>query len=289
MADNPLKQYFRQPGAYVKLPTKGKWYTSEDITLSADSELAVYPMGAIDEILINTPDAMLNGQALEKVVKNCVPDIVNVKKILSPDLDVIFLGIKKASNNGVVEHERKCPNCKHENLFDIDADSLLINMTDVDSAVTKIEINDLTIHIKPYNFEMRQMWIKREFEEEKTIQALDAKNSEADELEKAKVIGESVERIAKLTFDLVSRSIEKIHIKKSDTLVTDSNHISEFLTSIKGEESEKIIAAIDELNRIGIAKEFFATCQNCGHQWSEKLNFDPTSFFGKQSRRPIRL
>ena len=80
MNDNPLSQYFRQPGAYVKLPTQGYWYKDGSIQLTQEGEVAVYPLSAIDDILLNTPDAMLNGQALEKVLKNCVPDIKDIKK-----------------------------------------------------------------------------------------------------------------------------------------------------------------------------------------------------------------
>ena len=62
MADtpNPLKQYFRQPSVFVRLPTKGIWYKNGEVTLTGDNEVAIYPMSAIDDIMLNTPDAMLN-------------------------------------------------------------------------------------------------------------------------------------------------------------------------------------------------------------------------------------
>ena len=42
MSDNPLSQYFRQPGAYVKLPTQGLWYQDGSVQLTAEGEVAVY-------------------------------------------------------------------------------------------------------------------------------------------------------------------------------------------------------------------------------------------------------
>lgn len=281
MSENPLKQYFRQPGAYVRLPTQGNWYTADDIIMSANGDVAVYPMGALDDILLNTPDAMLNGQALEKVIKNCVPDIKNVKKIMIPDLEAIFVGIKYATNNGKVDYERNCPSCNHENTFDLNCSALLDSITLVDPNDTKLYFGDsLEIHIKPYDFEMRQLFIKREFEEERAIRILDL-NKEADELKKAELLAESVDRIAQLTFGLVARSIEKIIMKKENITVTDPAHIAEWLTSISKTQSEMVVDSVNKLNAAGVPKEIPVRCESCGHEWLDKLALDPTSFFGK--------
>lgn len=80
MSDNPLKQYFRQPALYLRLPTVGRWYDGGEVRVNEDAELAIYGLSAVDDIMLNTPDAMLNGKALENVIKNCAPDILNVKK-----------------------------------------------------------------------------------------------------------------------------------------------------------------------------------------------------------------
>lgn len=281
MQENPLKQYFRQPGAYVTLPTQGRWYSADDLIISADGEIAVYPMSALDDILLNTPDAMLNGQALEKVIKNCVPDIKNVKKIMIPDLEAIFVAMKHATHNGKVDYERSCPKCKHENTFDLNCSGLL-------DAITQVDINDcvvmfddtLEIHVKPYNFEMRQMYIKKEFEEERAIRLLDL-NKDTDEMKKAELLAQGVDRIAQLTFGLVARSIEKVIMKRENVTVTEPAHIQEWLLGISKTQSEKIIDAVNKLNTAGVPKELPVQCESCGHEWRDKLQLDPTSFFGK--------
>lgn len=290
MSENPLKQYFRQPMAYVKLPTQGRWYKPEDVTMNAEGSLAVYPMGAIDDILINTPDAMLNGQSLEKVIKNCVPEIKNVKKLLIPDLEVVLFGIKVATSGTNIEYEKKCPKCDHENLFDFDGSIILDAISTIDPSQTVIEIdNNLIVHIRPYDFEMKQLFIKKEFEEERALRTLEASNKNLDELQKANLIAESVQKIASLTFGLVSRSIEKIVMKKENIVVSDPTHISEWLTGISKEQSEIVINAVNILNLTGIQKSLNIVCQNCGHSWTDNLNFDPTSFFGKRSRQGIQI
>ena len=80
MSNNPLKQFFRQPAIYVRLPSQGKFYPPGVLEMPATGELPVYPMTAIDEITYRTPDALFNGQATVNVLQSCVPDIKITRK-----------------------------------------------------------------------------------------------------------------------------------------------------------------------------------------------------------------
>jgi hypothetical protein len=268
----------------VRLPSRGLWYKNGEVELTEENEVAVYPMAAIDDIMLNTPDAMLNGQALEKVVVSCVPGVKNVKKLTLPDLDALFVGIKSATHGGRVEYDRKCPKCEHENTFEMNCQALLDSSTFVDDGDLSLKFNDdLVIHVKPYDFEMRQLFIKREFEEEKTIRAIEAENKDMDEMDKAAILSESVDRLSQITFQLVSRSIEKIVLIKEGVTVSEPGHISEWLMGISKQQADLVIEAVNKLNNVGIIKKIPVMCEGCGNQWEDTLSFDPTSFFGKRS------
>lgn len=284
MAINPLKAHFRKPTTYVRLPTLGRWYDRNDITTTDDGEVAVYALTALDDILLNTPDAMLNGQALEKVVTNCAPDVKNVKRLMIPDLEAIFVGMKAATNGGKADYDRKCPKCNHENSFELQCQHLLDASTFVNEDELTIRFDDdLLVHVRPYDFEMRQIFIKREFEEEKTLRMIEKTGGEMDEITKANLLGESVDRLSKMTFALVARSIEKVVLIKEGITVEDSDHISEWLTQISKAQAEIVIEAVNRLNQMGVPKVLPVQCQSCGHQWDDTLSFDPTSFFVKRS------
>lgn len=284
MSDNPLSQFFRQATVYVKLPTKGLWYADNSVTLTQDGEVGIFPLSALDDILLNTPDAMLNGQALEKVVKNCVPDIKDIKKLLIPDLEAIFVGIKGASNNGKFDLDRKCPKCSHENTYEVNCNNLLAATNFINEQDTEIAFqDDLIVHVKPYTFEMRQIFIKREFEEERLLRAVDDSNKEIDDLTKARILAESIDRISKITFDLVSRSVEKIVLVKQNKTIVDKKHINEWLVNISKAQADIVIEAVNKLNAAGISKALPVTCSKCQHSWEETMSFDPSSFFGKLS------
>lgn len=283
MSDNPLRQYFRQPALYLKLPTQGKWYDGNDVRTNEDGELAIYGLSAVDDIMLNTPDAMLNGKALENVIKNCAPEVINVKKIMVPDLESIFLGIKMATNGGKYEVERKCTKCGHENNFEVNCSHLLDTMSYMEESDTVVRFDGtLEIRVKPYTFEMRQIFLQRQFEEERTLRAIDDKNKSIDEFEKASILAESVEKLSRMTFDLVSRSIESITLLNEGITVTDPTQISEWLVNINKTQADIIIESVNRLNDIGPNKKVHAQCSACQHEWEELLSFDPVSFFGKR-------
>ena len=289
MSPNPLKPFFRQATCYVKLPTRSLWYDDNSVETTEDGEVAIFPMSALDDILLNTPDAMLNGQALEKVITNCVPGVKNIKRLMLPDLEAIFVGIKSATNNGKTDYERKCPKCGHDNLYDLSCQALLDQTTFIhdDDTILKFA-DDLIIYLRPYDFEMRQLFIRREFEEERTLRALDLQNEKEDEMTRAKIIGESVDRLSQITFTLVSRSIAKIQMVATGEIVTNAAHINEWLVGISKTQADLVMEAVNKLNAAGVPKEIAVACTSCGHQWTDSMSFDPSSFFVKRSPQPTQ-
>jgi hypothetical protein len=148
---------------------------------------------------------------------------------------------------------------------------------------TMVQINDdLIVHVKPYSFEMRQLFLLKEFEEEKALKAIDDSNQELNEFDRASILASSIERLSKITFDLVSRSIDKIVMIKQNITVSDPAHISEWLTSINKQQADSVMKAVNELNSVGVDKVIDAQCTECQHEWKETLNFDPVSFFGRR-------
>lgn len=283
MSDNPLKRYFRQPALYLKMPSLGKWYNEGDVELNQDLELPIYGLSALDDIMLNTPDALLNGQALENVIKNCAPGVKNVKALMVPDLEAIFLGMKIATNNGKHEIERKCPSCNKEINFEINCFSLLDRTTYIEDSDCRIQLDDgLVIEISPYTFEMRQLFMQRQFEEQQTLKAIDDENKELDNFEKAAILAKSLERMSMITFNLVSMSIRSINIVKDNITVTDRDQITEWLVNIPKSQADAIIDSVNQLNSVGPLREVDAQCDKCNHVWRETLNFDPVSFFGKR-------
>ena len=74
---NPLIGMMRQPKIYIKLPSNGNYWSDGSLQLSPNGEYPVYSMTAKDELILKTPDALLNGQAVVDVIQSCLPNIIN--------------------------------------------------------------------------------------------------------------------------------------------------------------------------------------------------------------------
>ena len=108
---NPLKQYFRQPAIYMRLPTGGKYWAEGTIDMPQNGEIPVYPMTAIDEITYRTPDALFNGQAVASVIQSCIPNVKNAWAAPAPDINSMLVAIRLASYGHELEIASTCPSC----------------------------------------------------------------------------------------------------------------------------------------------------------------------------------
>ena len=115
--ENPLVGYFRKPEVFITLPSKGKYYKEGTIDLPPNGEIGIFPMTARDELMMKTPDALLNGSSTAEVIKSCVPAIIDPWSIPSLDMDAILVGIRIATYGPELELTTKCPECQETNDF----------------------------------------------------------------------------------------------------------------------------------------------------------------------------
>ena len=151
MQNNPLRQYFRRPAVYIKLPSGGKIYSKDVVNLPENGELPVYPMTAIDEITIRTPDALFNGNAVPEVIKSCVPAIKDPWGLISGDLDAVLVGIRAAGGQNNLEVDSTCPSCQDSSTFGVNLVGLLSTLKMADYSIP-LEMNDLEIKLRPMTY-----------------------------------------------------------------------------------------------------------------------------------------
>jgi phage FluMu protein Com len=277
---NPLNQYFRIPKLYVKLPSQGIFYHDGDIELTSTGELAVYPLTTIDHLLLKTPDALLNGETLLKIISNCVPGVKNVKMLVEPDINTLILAIRVASNGAIMEVEVTCPSCKTENMLETDISATLQTQSMMEENSHILDFNsDLKIYLRPYDFEQRNLQLINELDEIKAIKLLTSQ-TEISDTERMALLAQHVSDMADRTFKIVARSIQSIVILKTGEKVTDETFIFEFLKGLSKPQADIIIDQIKLLNRAGIENDVTCKCSNCAHEWEQRIDYDPTSFFG---------
>ena len=123
--NNPLQKYFRQPKLHVRLPSGGKYYPPGTLDLPESGEVAIYPLTAKDELLLKTPDSLMNGTATADVIKSCVPQIKNPWYMPSLDVDAIIIAIRIATYGPEMTLTVKVPNTGDEKDFTVDLNNLV--------------------------------------------------------------------------------------------------------------------------------------------------------------------
>lgn len=274
---NPLAQYFREPGIYTKLPSKGN-YNQNEIDFTVNGEIGIYPMTAKDEIWFKNPDALLNGDAIEKVLESCCPDVKNVRNLPINDINVILLGLRYSSFGKLLQLKTKCPKCKTDNVFAVDIEDLLQNISFLEPEYTLKLQNNMKIYLKPYSYDCMVKATMVTFEEAKILQVM--QKQDLSEKERKEMITKSFSNIQDLSIYLMARSIEKI-ITPDGQVVKDIEFIGEWLSKIDRQTFISLRDKFDEINSIGVPKNYHVTCQNekCKHEFPVEISYDPASFF----------
>lgn len=273
MNTNPLKQYFRRPSIYLKLPSEGKYYPEGSIDLPDNKEIPIYPMTAIDEITSKTPDALFNGIAVIEIIKSCVPNIKDPWAIPATDLDAILIAIRAATNGNMLDVESVCPACKEESSYNINLVGLLSNLTAEYNDV--IKINELTVNFNPLSYKKVNDINLSQFEIEKTIRNLE--NIENEE-ERLLISGQTMKRLNELSIALITETIDSIATPTE--IVNEKEHINEFLRNSDKNTFDILKSAAIKIRESSQLKPLKVKCIHCQHDYEQALTLNISDFFG---------
>ncbi len=280
MDGNPLSQYFRLPGISVGLPTGGVFMPPGTIELNDEGQVEVLPMRGADEILLSSPDALMNNSAIYNLIKSCVPRIKAPEYVSVPDLDVLLLAIRVASTGENMEVELSCEKCREMTKFELNVPSMIGTAKTIDP-VNNIRISDdLLIKVAPHNLASQTRILMRIFKQTREAQALDLNEDLTDE-ERATGMGNIMREMADINTFSLQEAITSIRVPLAE--VTNRKHIEEFIANTDSGTLNKIKDKLDEINERSVDKTFPAQCSHCDHEWTGVVEFDPASFFGTRS------
>ena len=277
---NPLTKYFRQPGIYLTLPSRG-YYNKNDIDTSMDGEVGILPMTAQDEILVNNPDSLLNGSALEHIVSSCCPGIRKPRDLPIIDVDVIILATKMITYGDKLELFSQCPECKKGVEIKLSIRELLDKIRLLPTECPVRINDDLIVYIRPYSLNTANKLNMAEFEENKLLQNIILNTD--DESKKINAFTASFRKITKLHLETFAECVMKIHTPEGSVKETDL--IQEFIINSDRNVIDKMQKTLTELNSYGLPSEHTITCddETCNFKWNTNISYNPSSFFVKDS------
>jgi hypothetical protein len=270
---NPLKQYFRRPSIYFKLPSMGKFYSSGIVNIPENGELPVYPMTAVDEMTVRTPDGLFNGAAVVDLIKSCVPNIIDPWKLNNIDLDATIIAIKAAAGDGTLAISSQCPSCSEETEYNINLMPILANMKNVDYD-SVMKVRDLVIKFRPLTYiETNQNGLDQ-FNIQKTLATLE---DYQDDEQKSQVMTNTLKRLGDLVVSIIASTIESISTPES--VVTDKNYIIEFLNNCDKNTNNAIKDRSIQLREQNELDPIDIKCPSCAHEYKQKIVLNVTDFF----------
>ena len=272
--NNPLRQYFRQPSIYIRLPSEGKHYPEGAIVMPPNGEIPVLPMTAVDEITYRTPDALFNGAAMVSVIQSCVPSIRDAWSIPAMDVDTILLGIRVASYGHDMELGTTCPACNNEFEVNVDLRQVLdkIRTPDYNSAIRH---GDLEFYFRPMNYKNLNDNNQAQFDQQKLLSVLP--DTEIPQADKISAISDALRKITIMTIDALCQSIYAI--KTPQALVTEHEFIHELMQNCDRNVFNSVRDRIIELKTQAELQPLKLTCPECKNEYTQSFTLDMTSFF----------
>lgn len=238
---NPLQKYFRQPKIYLSLPSNGKYYPKGSLEVSENGEYPVFPMTARDEIMIKTPDALLNGQATASVIASCIPAIKEPFKMPSMDLDACLIAIRIATYGEMMEVSIKVPVTGEDKDFDLDLRIMLDQFSNVDYN-SAIQLDGMIVNLRPLTYGEFTETSRKTFDEQRIFNVIN--DSDIAEGDKLATFTESFKKLTDLTILTLEKSIASIEV--GDDVVTDQAHIKEFIANTDKGLFESVTNHIEE-------------------------------------------
>jgi predicted nucleic acid-binding protein len=239
---NPLQKYYRQPKIYIRLPSSGNFYPPGSLVKTENGEYPVYAMTAKDELLIKTPDALLNGQSTVDMIQSCVPNIKNAWNLPSIDVDAILVAIRIATYGEKLDVNAFLPGLDEERTYETDLRTILDRLLSV-AFDPRIDINEtMTVYIRPLTYAEFTQNALKSLEEQKIISIVN--NDQISDVEKLSMFSKSFRKITDLTVNIVAQSIDKIVTPEGE--VSNPEYISDFINNAEKEFYKKIIDHLEK-------------------------------------------
>lgn len=273
---NPLTKHFRQPALHFRLPSRGRHWPEGSLDLPITGELPVYPMTTKDEIILKTPDALMNGSSVVNVIQSCCPNIINAWNCPATDVDAILIAIRIASYGENMDITCTCPACQDVSDFEVNLPNMLASMKSPDYS-KPLEIEGVTIKLKPQFYKDIERAAQIRFEEQQLIKALAADSLPSEQ--KAQLFDQHLEKFVDLSIESLVASTESV-TNDDGIVVTNPEFIAEFYKMCESKIIKRVNTTLEQLVGDREFQKQQITCPSCGNKYETAVEFNAANFFG---------
>lgn len=276
IANNPLAKHFRQPAIYLKLPSQGRFYEEGTLDLGVTGEVPIYPMTVRDELLLRTPDALMNGESMAEMIRSCCPAVKDPYSLPLMDLDAILIAIRLASYSEGIDIESKCTHCGHDNEHTVDLRALLDTLTPSTHYDQSHNIEGLVFKLQPQYFRDINLVGLISFEQQKLISSIEA--SDLSPEEKKQHFNEAFAKLTDLNVKTLVSCIKSITTEEGEE-VNSQELIKDFLLNTTRSIYEKVKNLVNTTIAENKIKPLDVTCEGCKESYKLEVDFNQSNFF----------
>ena len=284
---NFLSQYKRQPKIYIDLPSKGIFYDENIIQDKQFTEIPVFGMNTMDEILIKTPDALFSGESTAQIIRSCIPIIKNPWDLVGFDIDFVLIAIRIATYGDSMPVQSTCPHCGNATESDLILNHLLAEYANK-STFYSVDFQELRLDLRPLNYKMQTQFAKKQYMLERQIVQIDKTTQTDDEKNVSKQ--KLMKQMTELNAEMIITHIFNISNRENEREF-DFTVIKDFVINNDASIFNDVQEKIRQMNKDWSLPTFEVSCANesCKKQYSSSINVDYASFFGDTSLRSRTL
>jgi len=272
---NPLSKYFRQPKVYLSLPSKGQFYPAGTLTGDA-TNLPVFGMNAMDEIMMKTPDALFSGESVVSVIKSCIPDIKDPWAMPQLDIDSVLIAIRIATYGSDLDLQFKCTKCNHMNDTKFDLSRALDYFASLNYE-NKLFVNPLYITLKPYTY---KEYTNIQLQSYELRRLLAKSTSDISEVERKKLLDDFYKKLAMIESEGFKKQIQTV--EADDTVVENAAQINEWIQNSEKTFFDKIKEHLEKSRKEWKIQPQKTSCSECETSNTVDIDLDLANFFVKR-------
>jgi len=274
MVQNPLQQYFRQPKIWVGLPSNGVY--SESGTFDGDvSNMPIFGMTGMDEIILKTPDALITGESTIKIIQSCCPAIKNAWNISTIDTNLLYAAIKIATYGNTISVNHTCPECSSTHDYDVDLNFIVefYNNCKYDG---NLKLGDLVVKTKPLTYKQATDIAIKGFKLRQQLNQIQFLETED---EKSAAIANLFEELSAVQNEMYLHSVEQVEI--ADTVVTEQEFIIDWLKNCEKSQYDSVKEHVEKNRTAWDLPSFPVQCTDCTAESKIFVELDQSNFFEK--------
>ena len=274
MVQNPLQQYFRQPKIWVGLPSGGAY--SDPDTFDGDvSNMPIFGMTGMDEIILKTPDALITGESTVKIIQSCCPAIKHAWNISTIDTNLLYAAIKIATYGNSISVNHTCPECSSTHEYDVDLNFIVEFYNNCKYNGT-LKLGDLVVKTKPLTYKQATDIAIKAFKLRQQLGQIQFLETED---EKSAAIAKLFDELSAVQNEMYLHSVEQVEM--GDTIVTEQEFIIDWLKNCEKSEYDIIKDHIEKNRTEWDLPSFPVQCTDCTAESKIFIELDQSNFFEK--------